>query len=124
MLSDGLPAVEAACLEALREGVHSADVIINIPTRPRTRRVDHDQHAGAATAAARARCRLHPIRQPQEVPLMGRSDILATIGELKLYGTKAAFDEIIATAVKRQSARPNLFKVGTVFAAVKDAARR
>ena len=30
VLSDGLPAVEAACLEALHEGVHSADVIINI----------------------------------------------------------------------------------------------
>jgi hypothetical protein len=30
VLSDGLPAVEAACQEALREGVHSADVIINI----------------------------------------------------------------------------------------------
>jgi hypothetical protein len=27
---------------------------------------------------------------------------LATMGELKLYGMKAAFDEIIATAVKRQ----------------------
>ena len=35
MLSDGLPAVEAACLEALREGVHSADVIINILARRR-----------------------------------------------------------------------------------------
>jgi hypothetical protein len=30
VLSDGLPAVEAACAEALREGVHSADVILNI----------------------------------------------------------------------------------------------
>lgn len=28
VLSDGLPAVEAACLEALREGGHSADVIL------------------------------------------------------------------------------------------------
>jgi transposase len=33
VLSDGLPAVEAACQEALREGVHSADVIINILAR-------------------------------------------------------------------------------------------
>jgi hypothetical protein len=30
VLSDGLPAVEAACLEALHEGVHSADVVLNI----------------------------------------------------------------------------------------------
>ena len=33
---------------------------------------------------------------------MERSEILATMAELKLYGMKAAFDEIIATAVKRQ----------------------
>lgn len=35
VLSDGLPAVEAACLEALGEGVHSADVILNILARSR-----------------------------------------------------------------------------------------
>ena len=33
---------------------------------------------------------------------MERSEILAAMGELKLYGMKAAFDEIINTAVKRQ----------------------
>ena len=35
VLSDGLSAVEAACQEALREGVHSADVIVNILARQR-----------------------------------------------------------------------------------------
>jgi hypothetical protein len=35
VLSDGLAAVEAACLEALREGVHSADVVLNILARRR-----------------------------------------------------------------------------------------
>jgi len=35
VLGDGLPAVEAACAEALREGVHSADVILNILARQR-----------------------------------------------------------------------------------------
>jgi transposase len=35
VLSDGLPAVEAACQEALGQGVHSADVILNILTRRR-----------------------------------------------------------------------------------------
>ena len=35
VLCDGLPAVEAACLEALGEGVHSADVILNILARSR-----------------------------------------------------------------------------------------
>ena len=33
---------------------------------------------------------------------MDRATILAAMSELKLYGMKAAFDEIIATAVKRQ----------------------
>ena len=35
VLTDGLPAVEAACGEALSEGVHSADVILNILARRR-----------------------------------------------------------------------------------------
>jgi transposase len=35
VLSGGLSAVEAACQEALREGVHSADVVINILARQR-----------------------------------------------------------------------------------------
>jgi hypothetical protein len=35
VLSDGLSAVEAACAQALSEGVHSADVILNILARQR-----------------------------------------------------------------------------------------
>ena len=35
MLSDGLKLVDAARLEALREGVHSADVVLNILARQR-----------------------------------------------------------------------------------------
>ena len=35
VLTDGLSAVEAACAEALNEGVHSADVILNILARRR-----------------------------------------------------------------------------------------
>src|SRR2546426_5946612 len=33
---------------------------------------------------------------------MERSQLLDLMGELKLYGMKAAFDEILATAIKRQ----------------------
>ena len=33
---------------------------------------------------------------------MERSEILASMGELKLYGMRTAYDEIITTAVKRQ----------------------
>ena len=35
VLRDGLSAVESACAEALREGVHSADVVLNILARQR-----------------------------------------------------------------------------------------
>src|ERR1700751_2338911 len=35
LLTDGLPAVEAACAEALGHGVHSADVVLNILARQR-----------------------------------------------------------------------------------------
>ncbi|MCB1077524.1 MAG: hypothetical protein KDK07_02435 [Bauldia sp.] len=38
--------------------------------------------------------------------MMERSEILAARGELKLYGMKTAFDEIITTAVKRQHETP------------------
>jgi hypothetical protein len=33
VLADGLPAVEAACAEAIAHGVHSADVVLNILAR-------------------------------------------------------------------------------------------
>src|ERR1700748_2928254 len=36
VLTDGLPAVEAACAEAIAQGVHSADVVLNILARHRT----------------------------------------------------------------------------------------
>jgi hypothetical protein len=35
VLSDGLPAVEAACVQALADSVHSADVVLNILARQR-----------------------------------------------------------------------------------------
>jgi hypothetical protein len=35
VLTDGLPAVDAACAEAIAHGVHSADVILNILARQR-----------------------------------------------------------------------------------------
>ena len=35
VLTDGLPAVDAACAEALAQGVHSADVVLNILARQR-----------------------------------------------------------------------------------------
>jgi len=35
VLTDGLPAVEAACAETIAHGVHSADVVLNILARQR-----------------------------------------------------------------------------------------
>src|SRR6201985_873521 len=35
VITDGLPAVEAACTEAIAQGVHSADVVLNILASPR-----------------------------------------------------------------------------------------
>ena len=35
LVADGLPAVEAACAEAIAHGVHSADVVLNILARQR-----------------------------------------------------------------------------------------
>ena len=48
VLTDGLPAVEAACAEALAQGVHSADVVLNILARQR----DPSPPATIATPAA------------------------------------------------------------------------
>ena len=50
VLTDGLPAVEAACAQALAEGVHSADVILNILARRR----DPARAAAIATPASLA----------------------------------------------------------------------
>ena len=46
---------------------------------------------------------------------MERSEILAAMADLKLYGMRAAYDEIITTAVKR-SHRPQRV-VGDVLSA-------
>ena len=47
--------------------------------------------------------------------MMARSEILTTMSELKLFGMKAAFDEIITTAVKRQHEPQHI--VGDVLSA-------
>jgi hypothetical protein len=49
VLTDGLAAVEAACAEALADGVHSADVVLNILSR-------HRDPGPAATILTPMRC--------------------------------------------------------------------
>jgi IstB-like ATP binding protein len=103
VLTDGLPAVEAACAEALAEGVHSADVILNILARrrdpiPAVRILTPDalrlQHEPAADCV-----RYDSLRR---AGLMERTEILDPMGELKLFGMRGAFDEVMANGLKRR----------------------
>jgi hypothetical protein len=48
ILTDGLDAVEAACAEALSEGVHSSAVVLNILARRHAQGVPLARRAGAA----------------------------------------------------------------------------
>ena len=63
VLTDGLPAVEAACCQALAEGVHSADVILNILARRREPGPRRRSRRRVACASPTADRRLRPIRQ-------------------------------------------------------------
>ena len=77
VLTDGLAAVEAACAEALADGVHSADVVLNILSRRR-------EPGPVATILTPEALRLRhlPIAdcarydQPAQGRLMERTDIL------------------------------------------------
>ncbi len=99
----GLPAVEAACAQATAEGVHSSDVIINILARQRDPGTGGDHpHAGCAEASACAARRLRPKRPRHEHMIMERTEVLDMMRQLKLFGMKNAYGEILATALKRQ----------------------
>ena len=103
VLTDGLTAVEAACAEAIEHGVYSADVILNILARqPRS--------GPPVTILMPAALKLATRRSPT-APAMtasgGRTDgthrkYCDLMGALKLFGMRAAFDEIMASAIKRQ----------------------
>ena len=62
----------------------------------------HPEHPAGPPAPHRANGRLFSLRQPEEGNMMERSEILTTMSALKLYGMKNAYDEIIATAIKRE----------------------
>jgi len=84
--------------------VHSADVVLNILARQRDPAppAQHPHPGLRLTLRHAPIAELCPLRQPQENHLMERTQLFDLMGELKLYGMKAAFDEIMATAVKRQ----------------------
>jgi hypothetical protein len=86
VFTDGLPSVEAAYGQAMSEGVHSSDVIVNILARQR----DPGPAAPVFTprcaeAPARAASRLRTIRAAQEGMNMERAEVLEMMGELKLH---------------------------------------
>ena len=82
VLTDGLPAVEAASAEAIGHGVHSADVVLNILARQRDPGPPETILTPAALTLSCPRCRLCPLRQPQENHLMERTELFDLMGEL------------------------------------------
>src|SRR4051794_7777265 len=75
----------------------------------------HHPHPGCAAPGSRATGGLRPLRQPQESKLMQRTEILDLMGTLKLYGMRSAYDEVMATAIKRQHEPPRI--VGDLLSA-------
>ena len=116
VLTDGLAAVEAACAEALADGVHSADVVLNILARQR----DPGPAATILTPEA-LRLRHAPIAdcarydRLRRAELMERTDILELMSTLKLFGMRAAYDEVMATGIKRRHEPPRI--VGDLLSA-------
>ena len=102
-------AVEAACREALDQGVHSAPVIINILARqrdatpqpllstPAALRLTHEPVADCARYDSLRRTSRH-----------GTHSVLDLMSTLKLYGMRSASDEVMATGIKRQHEPPRI----------------
>lgn len=133
--ADGIAAVEAACKEALDQGVFSAPVVINILARsrdlspapllltPATLRLTHEPVAALRRLKAIAYRPMdcarydslrraspygtHPFASGSRTdgePL-ARLDLMGT---LKLYGMRSAYDEVMASGIKRQHEPPRI----------------
>ena len=103
VLDHGLGAVEAACAEALEAGIASGDVILTVLARRRQPAPPPSITTPDALAPEdRARGRLWPLRPHKEDRLMERHEILEAMGELKLYGMRASFDEIAGKGLARR----------------------
>src|SRR5262249_11016343 len=81
--------------------------------RPWTGSDKHD--APRAAAASRADRRLRPLRQPAESFLMERTEVLELMSTLKLFGMRAAYDEVMANGIKRRHEPPRI--VGDLLSA-------
>jgi hypothetical protein len=89
VLNDGLAAVEAACAEALADGVHSADVILNLLACRRD-----PGPVVTILAPAALQLRQMPIADCARYGgrLMEPSDIIERMIRLELLGMRAAYD--------------------------------
>ena len=111
VLTDGLPAVEAACAQAVSEGVHSSDVIINILARRR----DAGPAATILTPDALRLCRvpvapIASVRSTQEHMNAERTEVLDLMAQPWLFGMKNAFgDEILCLVPQNASMNRNGF---------------
>ena len=103
VLDHGLAAVEAACAEALagRHRQRRCDSDRPGPPAPARAAAQH-HHARCAAPEDRTHGRLRPLRQHKEGRLMERHEILEAMGELKLYGMRASFDEIAGKGLARR----------------------
>src|SRR3712207_3766056 len=103
VLTDGLTTVEAACGEALSDGVQSSAVILNISWPAAGRPPRRDRSSPPPPCACNMnRPPIAPGMTACGVRPMERHEVLEMMTELKLGGMRAAFDEVIADGLKRQ----------------------
>ena len=103
VLSDGLPAVEAACVQALAEAFIRP---MSFSTSWRVSAI----RGRRRQSAPRHRCGCVMRRSPTAPDtinsgarkLMERTEVLDMMSGLKLYGMRSAYDETLATAIKRK----------------------
>src|SRR5208283_1769356 len=88
VLTDGLLPVEAACLQALSEGVHSRRRHQHPRAPARSRTGGDDPDARRSAAPPRPSRRLRPLRSTQEGMTMERTEVLDMMSSLKLYGMR------------------------------------
>jgi DNA replication protein DnaC len=105
VLDHGLAAVEAAGAEAPEAGIASGDVILTVLARrrqPATPPSITTPDALRLKIEPMADCGRYDSIQHKEGRLMERHEILDVMGELKLYGMRAGFDEIAGKGVARR----------------------
>src|SRR5204862_822955 len=81
----------------------------------RSRAGGDDPDPRRAAVTTRADRRLRPLRRLAERFVMERTDVLELMATLKLYGMRAAYDEVMTTGIKRRHEPPRI--VGDLLSA-------